>query len=116
LWCFPPGWLGDCTISKLYRSGEMMRFFKESSGSNPGITSFPPRPWAVIGLGHRAAPNRRTARCDARRAFADLAGGGSDFLLTGAGSVIAETARLLEHAGARVRVHQSAVTYNEGAT
>jgi hypothetical protein len=35
-----------------------------------------------------------------------------DFLLTGAGTVIAETARLLEAAGGRARVHPSAVTYD----
>ena len=39
-----------------------------------------------------------------------------DFLLTGAGIAIAETARLLERAGARARVHPSAVTYDVGAT
>ena len=33
-----------------------------------------------------------------------------------AGSAIAETARLLEHAGARARVRPSAVTYDQGAT
>ena len=36
--------------------------------------------------------------------------------MTGAGSTIAKTAHLLEHAGARVRVHASAVTYDVGAT
>ena len=35
-----------------------------------------------------------------------------DFLLTGAGTVIAEMARLLEAGGGRARVHPSAVTYD----
>jgi hypothetical protein len=43
-----------------------------------------------------------------------LAGAHRDFLLTGAGTAIAETASLLEHAGRRARVHPSAVTYDDG--
>jgi hypothetical protein len=35
-----------------------------------------------------------------------------DFLITGVGSAIAEAALLLEEAGACVRVHPSAVTYD----
>ena len=42
----------------------------------------------------------------------ELAGNRRDFLLTGDGAAIAETARLLEHMGARVGVHPSAVTYD----
>ena len=45
----------------------------------------------------------------------ELAGTRRDFLITGAGTAIAETARLLARAGARARVHPSAVTYDEGA-
>jgi hypothetical protein len=39
-----------------------------------------------------------------------------DILLTGSGRAIAETARLLEHNGASVRVHPSAVTYDSWIT
>ena len=46
----------------------------------------------------------------------ELVGTRREFLITGAGSAIAETARLLAHARVRVRVHPSAVTYDEGAT
>ena len=62
----------------------------------------------------RVAPSGGLAAAVLR--LLELAGGRRDFLITGAGRAIAETARLLEHAGARVRVHPSAVTYDEGAT
>jgi hypothetical protein len=62
--------------------------------------------WIAAPAGALAAPVVR---------LLDVAGTRKDFLLTGAGTAIAETARLLEHAGGRARVHPSAVPYDEGA-
>ena len=66
-----------------------------------------------VGSGCRVAPLPLAAAVVRLIEFGALRG---DFLITGAGSAIAETARLLEEAGACVRVHPSAVTYDQGAT
>ena len=76
---------------------------------------------AAVAVRERAGSSGRVAPSAGGLAAAvlrllELSSNRRAFLLTGAGSAIAETARLLERAGARVRVHPSAVTYDEGAT
>jgi hypothetical protein len=76
---------------------------------------------AAIAFGKHEGPRRRIGSPSGGLTAAivrllQLTGTRCEFLVTGAGSAISETARLLERAGARVRVHPSAVTYDIGVT